>query len=123
MTRMGRGSAGLLLLPFLALSLIVPAPLGAFSAERDGGSLRQPPPPDTWLPPLPATTAPVTMTLTEYSERAVFEKGKSLAARRVRLVGFVSRRAGSNGTGWRPPAQRHLGGGHRLLGQERGQRR
>jgi uncharacterized repeat protein (TIGR03943 family) len=91
----------LLLVPFLVLSVIVPAPLGAFSAERDSGAMRSTPAADSSLPRLPSTSAPVTMTLGEYSVRAVWEKGKSLTANRVRLVGFVSsRRAGASGQSW-----------------------
>lgn len=91
----------LLLVPFLVLSLIVPAPLGAFSAERDSGALRSAPAPDTSLPRLPTTAEPVTMTLSEYAVRAIWEKGKSLTVNRVRLVGFVSsRRAGQSGQNW-----------------------
>jgi len=91
----------LLLLPFLVVSMIVPAPLGAFSAERDSGAMPSTRAPDVSLPPLPATSAPVTMALGEFWVRAIFEKGKSLSRNRVRLVGFVSsRRAGSTGPGW-----------------------
>lgn len=91
----------LLLLPFVVLTLIVPPPLGAFSAERDSGALRSQPEPDTSMPPLPVTNTPVTMTLSEYAGRAVNEGGKSLKQNRVRLVGFVStRRGGRAGQDW-----------------------
>jgi uncharacterized repeat protein (TIGR03943 family) len=91
----------LLLVPFVVLSVVVPPPLGSFSAERDSGAMRSTPAPETSLPRLPATPAPVTMTLSEYSVRAVFEKGKSLTAHQVRLVGFVSsRRSGGTDQSW-----------------------
>jgi uncharacterized repeat protein (TIGR03943 family) len=91
----------LLLVPFVVLSVVVPPSLGAFAAERDSGALRSAPAPDTFLPNLPITSAPVTMTLSEYAVRAVWEKGRSLTTHRVRLVGFASaRRAGSTGQTW-----------------------
>jgi uncharacterized repeat protein (TIGR03943 family) len=91
----------LLLLPFLVLSLIVPPALGSYSAERDSGALRKGPLAEASFPRLPITDAPVTMRLSEYSSRAVFERGKSLKANRVRLIGFVSSRpAGQAGPSW-----------------------
>lgn len=99
----GRGSAGCCCCRFLVLSLIVPPALGAYSAERDSGALRSGAEPNGELPKLPATAEPVTMTFKEYASRAVFEKGKSLTANRVRLVGFVSpRKKGGAGASWYP---------------------
>lgn len=91
----------LLLMPFVVLSMVVPPPLGAFSAERDSGALRSSSAQDTSLPPLPVTATPVLMNLGDYSVRAVFDEGRTLTANRVRLVGFVSsRRAGRTGPSW-----------------------
>jgi uncharacterized repeat protein (TIGR03943 family) len=91
----------LLLVPFVVLSVIVPPPLGSFSAERDSGALRQSSANGSSLPPLTVGAAPVMMTLGDYSVRAVFDEGRTLQSKRVRLVGFVSsRQVGKSGPSW-----------------------
>jgi uncharacterized repeat protein (TIGR03943 family) len=91
----------LLLVPFVVLSVVVPPPLGSFSAERDSGAVRSSSANGSSLPPLKASAAPVMMTLADYSVRAVFDEGRTLQSNRVRLVGFVSsRRVGKSGPSW-----------------------
>lgn len=91
----------LLLVPFLVMSVLAPPSLGAFSAERDTGAVRTTSAQVATLPRLPATTAPVPMTLGDFSVRAVFDQGRTLKTNRVRLVGFVSARpTGGTGPNW-----------------------
>jgi uncharacterized repeat protein (TIGR03943 family) len=83
--------AWLLLLPVLAILLVAPPALGSYAASRSASAVAEPagaartrsPPGD-----------PVTTTLTDYATRAIWEDGRSLAGRRVRLVGFVAPRPG-----------------------------
>ncbi|WP_432042270.1 TIGR03943 family putative permease subunit [Streptomyces cadmiisoli] len=75
----------LLLLPVLALVLIAPPALGSYSAMRTGTALQRPPA----LAPLPAGD-PVRVGVTDYAARAVYEDGRSLRDRRVRITGFVA---------------------------------
>jgi uncharacterized repeat protein (TIGR03943 family) len=77
----------LLVVPFLLLGVVVPPPLGAYSAEADSGlvSVRT----AEGLPPLPEGD-PVELTLAEFQGRALADPERSLENRRVRLVGFAS---------------------------------
>jgi uncharacterized repeat protein (TIGR03943 family) len=95
----GRGPrvGWLLVVPFLILGVVVPPPLGSFSAQQDSGQLR-PSAVSGDLAALKAGPEPVAMSLGEYSARALFDEGKSLQGRRVRLTGFVS--PVDHGTGW-----------------------
>ncbi|MFF8357410.1 TIGR03943 family putative permease subunit [Streptomyces chartreusis] len=85
--------AWLLTLPALALLLFPPPALGSYSAEREAaqraaqGVGR--------FPALPAGN-PVELTLAEFSSRAIYDSGRSLAGRTVALTGFVTR--GDDGT-------------------------
>jgi uncharacterized repeat protein (TIGR03943 family) len=82
----------LLLLPVVALLLISPPALGAYSAGQAGtvalsGS-------DSDYPPL-APGDPAKLSLIDYASRSLFDGGKSLAGHTVQLTGFLS--PGSDG--------------------------
>ncbi|MFK0282205.1 TIGR03943 family putative permease subunit [Streptomyces sp. NPDC090499] len=85
--------AWLLTLPALALLLFPPPALGSYSAGREAaqraaqGVGR--------FPALPAGN-PVELTLAGFSSRAIYDSGRSLTGRTVRMTGFVTR--GSGGT-------------------------
>ena len=83
--------AWLLTLPALALLLFPPPALGSYSAGREAaqraaqGVGR--------FPALPAGN-PVELTLAGFSSRAIYDSGRSLTGRTVRMTGFVTRGAG-----------------------------
>ncbi|MFD5713729.1 TIGR03943 family putative permease subunit [Streptomyces pharetrae] len=77
--------AWLLLLPVLALVLVAPPALGSHSALRTGTALQRPPA----FAPLPPGE-PVRLNLSDYAARAVYDHGRSLDGRRVRVTGFVT---------------------------------
>ncbi|MER5940847.1 TIGR03943 family protein [Streptomyces sp. NPDC001928] len=80
--------AWLLTLPALALLLFPPPALGSYSAEREAaGRAAQG---VGHFPALPAGN-PVRLTLAEFSSRAIYDSGRSLSGRTVRLTGFVTR--------------------------------
>ncbi|MEK9664547.1 MAG: TIGR03943 family protein [Candidatus Nanopelagicales bacterium] len=86
----GRGgprSAWLLLLPVLAIFLIAPPPLGAYAAARDTTNGVQPR--EAKAPPLPEGD-PVSVTVSDYVGRAVWDDGTSLEGRNVQMTGFVT---------------------------------
>jgi len=95
----GRGPrvGWLLVVPFLVLGVVVPPPLGSFAARQDSGQARSSAVVDEFTA-LEAGPEPVAMSLGDYSARALFDEGKSLEGRRVRLTGFVS--PVDHGTGW-----------------------
>jgi len=76
----------LLLVPFVAIFVIAPPPLGAYVAERSASNaispVAQP------LPPLPPGD-PVPIALPDYVYRAQVDGGSSLLGRRVQVEGFV----------------------------------
>lgn len=76
----------LMLVPFLLIGFVVPPPLGAYSAGRSGGEVRKT---SSAFAPLPSGD-PVELTLTDYSQRVLYDDSGSLEGRRVRLVGFAS---------------------------------
>jgi uncharacterized repeat protein (TIGR03943 family) len=81
--------AWLFLLPILALTLVVPAPLGAAAAAREES--RTPPAPvePSW-PPLPAPVdGAVELTLTEFLSRSYYDASNSLEGVPIRMSGFV----------------------------------
>ncbi|MFD5745065.1 TIGR03943 family putative permease subunit [Streptomyces massasporeus] len=80
--------AWLLTLPALALLLFPPPALGSYSAEREAG--RRAAQGVGTFPALPAGN-PVDLTLGEFGSRAVYDSGRSLKGRTVRLTGFVTR--------------------------------
>ena len=90
----GPAVAWLLLLPIFAIFLVAPPALGSYSASRATSTVAQPE--EGEFAPLPAAD-PVTTTLTDYATRAIWDEGRSLQGRRVRMVGFVSPRPGG---GW-----------------------
>jgi uncharacterized repeat protein (TIGR03943 family) len=76
--------AWLLVLPVFALLLVAPPALGSYAANRAGTALQE----TSDFPPLPAGD-PVQIALVDYATRAVYDEGKSLTGRRVRVTGFV----------------------------------
>jgi uncharacterized repeat protein (TIGR03943 family) len=76
--------AWLLLLPVLAVFLVAPPALGAYSANRSTFVGE----PSVEVEPLPEGDV-VDVTLRDYARRAVWDSGRTLEGRRVRLTGFV----------------------------------
>lgn len=83
----------LLILPAVGLLLIAPPALGSYAAGQAGTALAAAPT-DSEFSPLPPGD-PVPLRLMEYASRAVFDDGRSLAGRNLRLTGFVT--AGPDG--------------------------
>ncbi|MCT9075057.1 TIGR03943 family putative permease subunit [Streptomyces fulvoviolaceus] len=88
----GHGGGGpriawLLTLPALALLLFPPPALGSYSAEREAA--RTAAQGVGTFPALPAGN-PVALTLAEFSSRAIYDSGRSLKGRTVRMTGFVT---------------------------------
>lgn len=79
----------LLLAPLVAFTLIIPRPLGAYSAER--ASAPPPMPADQSFEELPAGD-PVELTLRDYTSRTLWDDAQTLQGRTVQLVGFVTPR-------------------------------
>ncbi|MFJ9564695.1 TIGR03943 family putative permease subunit [Streptomyces fuscichromogenes] len=75
----------LLVLPLLALILVAPPALGSYSALRTGTALQQP----YGYLKLPKSD-PIPLNLVDYAGRAVYDHGRSLAGRQVRIAGFVA---------------------------------
>lgn len=82
-------AAWLLLLPVLAIFLVAPPALGAYSAERETAVVTAPAA-DSDVPPLPPGD-PVPVYLSDYASRAVWDDGRSLVGRNVELTGFASK--------------------------------
>jgi uncharacterized repeat protein (TIGR03943 family) len=76
--------AWLLILPVFALLLVSPPALGSYAASRSGTALQQ----VSDFPPLPAGD-PATISVLDYASRAVFDEGRSIGDRKVRVKGFV----------------------------------
>jgi putative membrane protein len=83
--------AWLLVVPLLALILVAPPALGSYAADRTGTAL-QPPPGFATLSP----DDPLDLTVVDYAGRAVYDHGRSLGGRRIRLTGFIT--VGPHGT-------------------------
>lgn len=77
----------LLVVPFLLLGVIVPPPLGSYSAAEDSGLVTVTS--ADGLPPM-AEGDPVELSLAEFQARALYDSARPLEGRRVRLVGFAS---------------------------------
>jgi uncharacterized repeat protein (TIGR03943 family) len=77
----------LLLLPVLLVFVVTPPPLGAFAADRAASAI--PEPGEVDLPALPDGD-PVSIRVSEYAFRAVWDQGDTLAGRVVQLTGFGS---------------------------------
>ncbi|MER5582149.1 TIGR03943 family putative permease subunit [Streptomyces asoensis] len=75
----------LLVLPLLALILVAPPALGSYSATRTGTALQEP----LAYPALPAED-PLPLSVVDYAGRAVYDHGRTLTGRVVRLTGFVA---------------------------------
>nr|WP_205862793.1 TIGR03943 family protein [Planosporangium thailandense] len=80
----GPRAGWLLLLPVFALLLVAPPALGSYAANRTGTALTR----VSDFPPLPAGD-PARIGVLDYASRAVFDAGRSLGDRKVRLTGFV----------------------------------
>jgi uncharacterized repeat protein (TIGR03943 family) len=78
----------LLILPVLGLLLVAPPALGSFAAGQ-AGSVTAAPAGDSDYPPLPAGD-PAPVSLLDYASRALFDDGKSLAGRTLKLTGFIT---------------------------------
>lgn len=87
-----RWVAWLLLAPILIIFLVAPPALGAYTAAHRGGGVAKPVG-DSTFTALPAGSA-VHDTLRDFSERAVWDKGRTLTGRTVALTGFVTPRPG-----------------------------
>ncbi|MEU9327493.1 TIGR03943 family protein [Streptomyces canus] len=85
--------AWLLTLPALALLLFPPPALGSYSAEREAA--QQAAQGVGAFPALPAGD-PVELTVGEFGSRAIYDSGRSLKGRTVRMTGFVTH--GDDGT-------------------------
>jgi putative membrane protein len=75
----------LLVLPLFALILVAPPALGSYSAVRTGTALQQP----YGLSKLPDSD-PLTIGLVDYASRAVYDHGRSLGDRQLKVTGFVA---------------------------------
>nr|WP_088974509.1 TIGR03943 family protein [Micromonospora coxensis] len=76
----------LMMLPALALLLMAPPALGSYAAGQ-AGTISASEISDA--PPLPPGDV-VPLSLLEYASRSLYDGGKSLAGRKVRLVGFIT---------------------------------
>ncbi|MFC8517631.1 TIGR03943 family putative permease subunit [Streptomyces sp. NPDC057257] len=85
--------AWLLALPALALLLFPPPALGSYSAGREAAEVAA-----QGVGSFPALPAgdPVELTLAQFSSRAMYDSGRSLKGRTVRMTGFVTH--GDDGT-------------------------
>jgi len=81
--------AWLLVLPVFATFLVAPPALGSYAASREGAaSIQQP---QSEFPPLPRGDV-VPLTVVDYVTRSIWDDGKSMEGRTVKLVGFVTPR-------------------------------
>lgn len=82
----------LLVLPLLALVLVAPPAAGSYTAMRTGTALQEQP----WgYPELPAD-GPLRLSVADYAGRAVYDKGRALADRELKVTGFLA--LGGDGT-------------------------
>ncbi|MFI9359461.1 TIGR03943 family putative permease subunit [Kitasatospora sp. NPDC053057] len=93
-------TAWLLLLPVLAIYLLQPQALGAYTAQHSNSTAVRPAGTAGGFAPLPATGAgdPITMRLADFDTRAVWDTSGSLKDRQVRLTGFAT--PGPDAGGW-----------------------
>ncbi|MEY2478342.1 MAG: hypothetical protein QOG87_3657 [Actinomycetota bacterium] len=94
--------AFLLALPFAAVFVVTPAPLGAFAAARQ--TPRTPPPPSQtagYVYPalLPPVNGAYEMGLTDFIARSLYDDKHQMAGKPIRLTGFVT--PALNGSGFR----------------------
>jgi uncharacterized repeat protein (TIGR03943 family) len=85
-------SGWLLALPVLVLLLVAPPALGSFAAGRQAGSATAAGgDPGGVFPPLPEPVGgAVPLPVSEFVTRALYDKDRTLAGARVRLVGFAA---------------------------------
>ncbi|EFL33740.1 conserved hypothetical protein [Streptomyces viridochromogenes DSM 40736] len=76
----------LLALPVLALILVAPPALGSYSASHTGTALTKP----FGFPDLPGGDAPLRLGVADYAGRAVYDDGRSLHDRELKITGFVT---------------------------------
>ncbi|HEY3714349.1 MAG TPA: TIGR03943 family protein [Jatrophihabitantaceae bacterium] len=81
-------AAWLVLAPVVAILVIAPPALGAYSAKRLPVSAIKPP--SRYFPAL-ADADPVPVSLLDYYSRAAFDDGRTLTAHHIALTGFVLR--------------------------------
>ncbi|WP_155055661.1 TIGR03943 family putative permease subunit [Streptomyces blattellae] len=75
----------LLAVPVLALILVAPPALGSYSAVRTGTALQEP----YGFTKLPES-GPLRLALADYAGRAVYDDGRSLRDRQLKITGFVA---------------------------------
>ncbi|WLW53298.1 TIGR03943 family putative permease subunit [Streptomyces sp. YU58] len=75
----------LLVLPLFALILVAPPALGSYSALRTGTALQQP----YGYADLPSEGA-LRLSLVDYAGRAVYDHGRTLKGRQIKVAGFVA---------------------------------
>ncbi|WP_198587105.1 TIGR03943 family putative permease subunit [Glycomyces xiaoerkulensis] len=85
--------AWLLLAPVVGMLLVAPDALGSYEAERTGTALGAEEGRSTY-PELPEDADPAPLTLMDYAARAVYDDGRTLEGRRIRLRGFVVHEGG-----------------------------
>lgn len=78
----------LLILPVLGLLLVAPPALGSYAAAQAGTALSAEQASSDY-PPLPDGD-PAQISVLDYASRAIFDEGRSLDGRTVRLTGFVT---------------------------------
>ena len=78
----------LLLLPVLALLLVAPPALGSYAAGQAGAVVVNPAS-DSDYPPLPDGD-PAPISLLDYASRSIYDGGKSLEGRHLKLTGFIT---------------------------------
>ncbi len=78
----------LLILPVIGLLMVAPPALGSYAANQAGSVVAEPVG-DSDYPPLPAGGT-VEVSMIDYASRALFDAGKSLEGRDVRLTGFIT---------------------------------
>jgi uncharacterized repeat protein (TIGR03943 family) len=76
----------LLVLPLLALILVAPPAAGSYSAGRSGTALKPPP----GFPALPAGQSTLQLSVLDYASRVVYDHGRALDHRRIKMTGFIS---------------------------------
>jgi uncharacterized repeat protein (TIGR03943 family) len=81
-------TAWLILAPVIAILVVAPPALGAYSAARQPATVAKPP--DVAFPPLPAGN-PTSIKLIDFAVRALWDDGRTLNGRNMALTGFVLR--------------------------------
>ncbi|MFF8869480.1 TIGR03943 family putative permease subunit [Streptomyces massasporeus] len=76
----------LLALPVLALILVAPPALGSYSAAHTGTALTKP----FGFPALPTGDAPLRLAVADYAGRAIYDDGRALRDRELKITGFVT---------------------------------